>query len=87
MIQSTVSIFTDQGNNLKDSTWLTAGGIVAFYRSSESFFAPKLLTPIDLVKPNLEHSSMASQVPFMSKGSTTPLASFPGFNLTGKWIR
>lgn len=41
---------------------------MAFLRSFESFSQVKLLTPMDLVKPNLLHSSMAFQVPSISKG-------------------
>lgn len=69
-------------------TWLTAGGIVAISKSWVSFLMPKLLTPIDFANPNLWHSSIASHLPFMSKGITSSFdilllksLSASGFNL------
>ena len=63
---------------------------MAFSKNWLSFLMPKLLTPIDFAKPNLQHCSIASHIPFMSKEGITfsfnisaaPLAS--GFILTGQ---
>lgn len=57
----------------KKNTVTRAGGIVAYCRISEILLIPKLLRPIDLVKPKLTHFSMSSHVPFMSKGRMSPL--------------
>lgn len=63
--------FQTVGSKENMCTWLTAGGMLANWRSWESFAELKLLTPIDFANPNLEHSSMASQTCFISKWSTS----------------
>uniref|UniRef100_A0A0A8Y2W7 DMAS1 n=1 Tax=Arundo donax TaxID=35708 RepID=A0A0A8Y2W7_ARUDO len=72
------------------STWLTEGGIVAKESRVSSFLQVKLQTPMDLARPSLWHSSMASHTACMSKVSKSSgvkgAVNLPAFMVTGQWI-
>ena len=72
-------------------TWFTAGGIVEEESRFWSFLQEKLLSPMNLARPSLWHSSMVAHTDLKSMGIKSSSAKghppFLGFTMMGQWIK
>ena len=83
--------FISVSSKSKRITWLTAGGMLAYLNKPSIFLHEKLLTPIDLVRPNSTHCSNPLHTDLISNGKKSSSlgngCEAPFVKFIGQWIR